>query len=155
MDLEELILRFFSLVGGVADYKPPLRQFLNAYMREHRNEVPSAEQVTLFETCCNVVHEVLGDSPFRVAGSKTILNKAFFDAIMVPVAFANHEQLRTHATAIQDMISALPEDDEFRTSIGRATADRFRMLYRIGKVADGLRTIGVEVGLPERFGLDA
>lgn len=154
MDLEELILRFFSLVVGVEAYKPPLRQFLNEYMRQNRHEVPSASQVTHFEDCCTVVHEILGDSPFKVAGSKTPVNKALFDAIMVPVAYSNQQQLREHGEEVREFISALPGDEKFRTSIGRATADRFRMLYRIGVVADGFRKLGIEVGLPKGFGLD-
>lgn len=154
MDLEELILRFFALVDGLNSYKPPLRQFLNQYVRANRRTVPPASHIDLFRESCEVVDEILGDLPFKVAGSKNPLNKAMFDAIMIPVAFSDKDDLRSHAEDVRVMIAALPQDESFKTSIGRATADRFRMLYRVGLVAKGLRDLGVRVDLPEGLGLD-
>jgi len=154
MDLEELILRFFALVDGLDKYKPPLRQFLNEYMRSHRAQKPTRAQVELFKDCCSAVEDALGNLPFRVSDSKTPLNKALFDAIMVSVAHADRDELRANGEAVSDFIANLPNEPEFRTSIGRATADRFRMLYRIGVVAAGLRDRKVSVDLPEGFGLD-
>lgn len=154
MDLEELILRFFALVDGLDKYKPPLRQFLNEYMRAHRAQKPTEKQVALFKDCCEAVEDALGNLPFRVADSKNPLNKALFDAVMVSVAHSNRDELRANGPAVRDFITELPNDPEFRTSIGRATADRFRMLYRIGVVAKGLRERGVTVDLPVDFGLD-
>lgn len=154
MDLEELILRFFALVDGLDKYKPPLRQFLNEYMRAHRKDKPTDEQVELFNDCCDAVREALGSLPFRAAESKNPLNKALFDAIMVAVAHADRDALRAKGPEVSDFITDLQGDAQFRTSIGRATADRFRMLYRIGAVAAGLRERGVPVDLPEGFGLE-
>jgi hypothetical protein len=154
MDLEELILRFFALVDGLSSYKPPLRQFLNLHMRTNRRNLPTTDSVALFRESCVVVDEVLGNLPFKVAGSKNPLNKAMFDAIMIPVAFADKNDLREHADAVRRMVESLHLDDDFKTSIGRATADRFRMLYRVGLVAQGLRDAGVSVDLPEGLGLD-
>lgn len=154
MDLEELILRFFSLVEGLSAYRPPLRQFLNLHMRENRRSVPTDSRVALFRESCLVVDEVLGNLPFKVAGSRNPLNKAMFDAIMIPVAFSDKNDLRENADAVREMIGALPDIEAFRTSIGRATADRFRMLYRVGLVAKGLRDLGIRVDLPEGLGLD-
>lgn len=154
MDLEELILRFFALASGVQTYRPPLRQFLNDYIRVNGGIVPSAADVLLFRECCSAVYEILGSSPFKVSGSRTPVNKALFDAIMVPVAYSDRLQLAEHATEVRAFIAALPQNEDFQTSIGRATADRFRMLYRIGVVAEGFRSIGVDVGLPEGFGID-
>lgn len=154
MDLEELILRFFALVDGLDAYKPPLRQFLNEYMRAHRKQHPTASQIALFRDCCEAVSDTLGDLPFRVSDSKTPLNKALFDAIMVSVAHSDRTELRANGTAVSAFISELPTDPQFRTAIGRATADRFRVLYRIGVVAAGLRARGVSVDLPEGLGLE-
>ncbi|MFM1723914.1 DUF262 domain-containing protein [Rhodococcus sp. PAM 2766] len=155
MDLEELILRFFALVEGVADYRPPLRQFLNSYMRANRKSVIDDASVNLFRECCTTVHGVLGSSPFRMPGSRTAVNKALFDAIMVPVAFSDRGQVVANAASVRNFISELPENESFRTSIGRATADRFRMLHRISVVADGLRDLGISVDLPDNLGLDS
>jgi hypothetical protein len=153
MDLEELILRFFSLVEGLESYKPPLRQFLNDYMRSRRASVPTAQLLDLFRETCDVVHEVLGATPFRVAGSRNLVNKAMFDAFMIPAAFADKVAYRSNADDVRRVIAEVSEQDEFRTAIGRATADRQRMLYRIGIVADRLRSIGVPVNLTPGLGL--
>lgn len=155
MDHEELILRFFALVDGLLIYKPPLRQTLNTYMRSHRREVPSDDQISLFERTCVTVGEVLGDVPFKVAGSKNPVNKAVFDAVMIPFAFADQDQLRDKVDAVAAMVVQLTDDDKFKTAIGRATADRTRMLYRVGLVAHNLRALGVQVDLPEGLGLEA
>jgi hypothetical protein len=73
---------------------------------------------------------------------------------MVPVAYSDRAALSAHAHEVQILVAQLLDDADFRTAIGRATADRFRMLYRIGVVADGFRSLGVSVDLPERLGLE-
>lgn len=147
MDYEEIILRYLALVTGES-YKPPLRQFLNEYMRTNQNATLPLLEVDRFEGVCRTVSEVLGDSPFRLAGSKTPVNKAFFDAVMVPMAFADRDQVRAKGAEVRAFIEGLSDDDEFRASIGRATADRTRMVSRVNTVADGLADLGVTVALP-------
>ena len=153
MDFEELILRFFALVDGLQTYKPALRQFLNEYMRSHRHATPDSGLINLFRECCEAVYDVLGSSPFKLEQSRNFVNKAMFDAIMVPVAFSNRDELRGRSTEAAAIITALPNDGEFRTAIGRATADRRRMLFRIGLVADRLRTAGINVDLEAGLGM--
>lgn len=153
MEFEELILRFLSLASGLEAYKPPLRQFLNEYMRVNRKNVVSDEGVTQFKEACEAVSLVLGTTPFKVRGSQNPLNKAMFDALMVPIAFADKQQLVAKAEEVRDLVADLPEDPTFVASIGRATADRQRMLYRVGLVADSLRKIGVDVDLKPGLGV--
>jgi Protein of unknown function DUF262 len=153
MDFEELILRFFALTDKLEGYRPPLRQFLNEYMRSRRHSTPDAKLTALFEQTCLTVHEVLGSTPFRVTGSKNVVNKAMFDAFMVPFAHADKVALRSNDQAVRDLISVVTDEEPFRTAIGRATADRQRMLFRIGVVADRLRSTGITVDLPTGIGL--
>ncbi len=122
-------------------------------MRSHRQATPDAALINLFRECCESVYEVLGGSPFKLEQSRNFVNKAMFDAIMVPVAFSNRDELRANATEVAAIITELPNDGQFRTAIGRATADRRRMLFRIGLVADRLRKAGVTVSLDEGLGL--
>lgn len=154
MDFEEIILRFFALVEGLEKYKPALRQFLNDYMRSHRSSIPDPSQIDIFRKSCAIVHEVLGPAPFKVAWSRNKINKGMYDAIMVPTAFADKTAMREHADEVRQVIADLEDDAGFRTSIGRATADRRRMLYRIGIVAERFRAVGVPVALREGLGLD-
>ncbi|WP_186313579.1 DUF262 domain-containing protein [Paenarthrobacter nicotinovorans] len=155
MELEELLLRFFALMADLQGYKPPLRQFLNTHMRQNRQTPADPQLVQLFKASCETVSDVLGSAPFRVPGSKNVLNKAMFDAVMVPVARADQQALREHAAEFKALMEILPQEERFITAIGRATADKQRMLYRVGRVADGIRSFGVHVDLPEGLGLDA
>ena len=155
MDFEELILRFFSLASGLESYKPPLRQFLNEYMRKNRQSPADPRLVDLFQQCCEVAQSSLGSAPFRVPGARNMLNKAVFDAVMVPVAHADHVELAQHGREFAALMERIREEPEFKTAVGRATADRQRMLYRIGIVADGMRNLGIPVDLPAGLGLPA
>lgn len=154
MDLEELVLRYFALTNELSDYKPPLRQLLNGYMRTNRQVTPSAEEIDRFRDVCEKVRTVFGDTPYRGYESKNSVNKAIFDALMIPVAFADREALVEKASEASKILETLETNEQFRTAIGRATADRQRMLYRIGIVAHLLREAGVPVDLPEGLGIE-
>lgn len=149
MDLEELILRFFALFDGLPTYKPPLRQFLNQYMRSHRNEPADPQIIEVFRDSCETLYSILGSAPFRLPGSKNTLNKAMFDSLMIPIAHADRHALREHGEEFEELMKTLPAEGDFTAAVGRATADRQRMLYRIGRVAEALNTIGVPVHLPQ------
>lgn len=153
MELEELLLRFFALMADLEGYKPPLRQFLNTHMRKQRQAPADPDLVQLFRESCETLFEIAGPAPFRVPGSRN-LNKALFDAVMIPVAHSDQTSLREHASEFRALLETLPQEDRFTTAIGRATADKQRMLYRIGRVAEGIRSMGVAVALPEGFGLE-
>jgi uncharacterized protein DUF262 len=153
MDHEELVLRFLSLTDGVASYKPPLRQFLNTYMRRNRASAPDDTTVALFEETCHAVFQAIGVGAFRAKARDgkvhRNVNKALFDAIMVPAAYCNREQLVNLAIQVQQLREEVLSDEEFLSSIGSATADRSRMKYRIERFANGLAERGIAVRLPE------
>lgn len=148
MDFEELILRFFALADGLDRYKPPLRQYLNEYVRSHREDEPTPAQLDLFAETCRIVGKIWGETPFRGYESKNPVNKALFDALMVSVAYADHEALLENSEAASQVLDQLAADESFLAAIGRATADRQRMLYRVGAVARKLIGLGVRVDLP-------
>jgi hypothetical protein len=152
MDFEEMILRFFALVDGLEAYRPPIRQFLNSYMRKNRQITPNDESISVLRSTCEVVHDVFGGSAFRVGESRN-LNKAMFDAIMVASANSSHSDLRDKKSEVVAAVEALQGDEDFRAAIGRATADRTRMLYRVGAVAQSFRQLGIAVSLPLGLGI--
>lgn len=152
MEIEEIILRYFALVEDkLENYQPPLRQFLNSYMRRHRKTIPSDDQITLFKDTCLLVREILGSTPFKTPGSTNPVNRAFFDSIMVPFALANQVQIREHANEVRALIEQLTNNEQFLSSIGRATANKGRMLFRVGYVARKLNAIGVTVDLSQHI----
>lgn len=148
MELEELVLRFFALYEGVVNYKPPLRQFLNHYMSEHRRLNLNPHEVEVFKDCCITAKAVFAGLPFKSSTSKNSLNKALFDAFMIPFAFSDRNFIKNNSSAVRDALTNLEDDKGFRASVGRATADRRRMLFRIRFVESRLIECGVKINLP-------
>jgi hypothetical protein len=152
MEHEELALRFLALVEGVVTYRPPLRQFLNSYMRKNRNSTPSDDVMGKFQWACESVYAVLGDSAFKVVGKDgryhRIVNKALFDSVMIPFAYAANSPSAGAIAKIKSGRDKLLQDEEFLASIGRATADRTRMILRINKFRKVLEKAGIVVDLP-------
>ncbi|MBS3179906.1 MULTISPECIES: DUF262 domain-containing protein [unclassified Pseudoclavibacter] len=152
MEIEELLLRFFALHAGIETYKPPLRQALNSYMRANRSGAPSAQDIGLFENTCMLVAQVLGPLPFKAPESNNAVNRALFDAVMLAFSRADQEELMDSRAQVAQAFASLFADEAFVASIGRATADKSRMNYRIGAVARLLRGNNVSVDLPAEFG---
>lgn len=150
MSYEELALRFFSLHEGLSSYRPPLRQLLNTYMRKHRKGEPGAESIHVFLETCDSVFEVFGSSAFRLSkdGKLGAFNKALFDSIMLPLAFADRGAVVNKSAEIRELRTELLDRESFQTAIGRATADRSRMHGRIRAFAAGLVKLGVRCDLP-------
>lgn len=150
MEEEELILRFLALMDELKGYQPPLRQFLNTYMRAHRAEPPKEELVQLFKETCKVVVAVFDGGAFygrNSDGSPTrTINKALFDAVMVSLAKADQAKVVDKAKDVRKALEQLLADDKFQSMVGRATADKTRMLGRIGAFSDRLRHLGIKVG---------
>lgn len=149
---EEMVLRFLALVSNLPEYKPPLTQFLNEYMRENRAGEPSDELTMLFNSTMKSISSVLGDEAFRGFRDGQVLsnlNRALFDAVAISFAFANRRQLKSRADAIKGFHRQIVEDPEFAPLIGRATADRTRMHGRVQRYTEGLRALGIRVDLPD------
>ncbi|PFG31537.1 DUF262 domain-containing protein [Paramicrobacterium agarici] len=151
MGHEELLLRYFALVEGIATYKPPLRQLLNEKMRTHRKLPLTPEDAEQFKAVCVTVKEVFGDRPFKSSGSQNPVNKALFDAVMVAVAFSDLQALGLRKDAARAALEDLNREEQFQTSIGRATADRTRVLYRVTALADRLQRLGIATQLSEEL----
>lgn len=149
MEEEELVLRFLALADNLDAYRPPMRQFLNAYMRAHRQEDPKAELVTILRDTCVAVSAVFSGGAFygrTTDGEATRnINKALYDAVMISVARADQDRLRVKAAEVRNMRDGLLENGEFQAMIGRATADRTRVLGRIEAFTEGLRQLGIKV----------
>lgn len=147
MDHEELALRYFALRDQIADYKPPLRQFLNTYMRDRRTTGLSDDEISDFKKVCRTIEAIFGSSAFRVSDPDGKLhravNKALFDSIMVSTGFSDQDAMQAAADEVRALRVRLLDDEDFQTAIGRATADRTRMRARIRQFSQGLADAGV------------
>lgn len=149
MGHEELVLRYFALVDGIGTYRPPLRQLLNKFMRTHRKDAITVAESDQFAGVCVAVKDVFGDRPFMAPGSHNPVNKALFDAVMVTVAYCDQNALRQSKDAARAALETLASESRFQLSIGRATADRTRVLYRVSALSDRLSAAGVPSSLPD------
>jgi len=152
MEAEEIALRFFALRSSFMEYSPPLRQFLNSHMRSRRRIPLTSEERAVFVTTLEHVNAVFGQAPFRGNNSKNPINKALFDALMVPMSrLVDAGQLEGKSATLRAGLDDLLATDSFAQSIGRATADRQRMFGRVRAVNALLGENGVEtsIAVPE------
>jgi hypothetical protein len=149
---EEMVLRFFALHAGLPNYKPPITQLLNEYMRENRNQSPSAPVQRLFKGTMKTISDVFGGTAFRMMRDDKVtgnVNRALFDAVAISVSFANRPQLLKKAEELRTAHAELLNDARFTPLVGRATADRSRMLGRIRMYTDMLKVCGIGTDLPD------
>lgn len=158
MVAEELVLRFLALHAGLGDYRPPLRQFLNTYMRGRRSTPITAQENELFRDCLDVALHTFGSAAFQVPDSTgkvhNIVNKALFDAVMLSLALADRDAIRASPGLLTQVIPGLLGDDTFRASLGRATADRRRVFERIRRLSLEIEGLGIRAGALEIVGRD-
>lgn len=126
----ELILRFMAFYEKGADYKSPMKHFLNDYMKEKRN-LSDAQLEKLgetFSTTINFVVNALGPRPFRPDRS---LNTAVFDAVAPALArrLAGNEEF--DAQEALSAYNALLENERFIEGYIRSTADEENVRKRM------------------------
>jgi len=133
----ELILRFFATFNNVANYKRPMKKFLNDYMKANRR--PSHDErlelESLFTRTCNAVLKILGNRPFHLTRS---LNAAVYDSVFV--AFARHldEVDRPDITEpeihnLKSHFRQLRADDQYKEWVISHTTDQEVVPNRINK----------------------
>jgi hypothetical protein len=145
----ELVLRFVALVDRLGGYRPPLRQFLNEYMREHRANVDGVEGLfDSFRQTSETTEEVFGTDAFRrfILGDSAgrQINKALFDATMISFYLADQDAIRNRREEVRGAFRDLLGDSSFEALIGRATADRTRMFGRIRAFSQSIESLGIE-----------
>jgi hypothetical protein len=154
MEDAELVLRFVALADRLTAYKPPLRQFLSEYMREHQNDVDPIEPLLeSFKQVAETAQTIFGTDAFRrvdrLGSAGRTVNKALFDTVMLSLYFAEQEEARTRRTDVLQTFRELLEDANFDALIGRATADRARLFGRILAFSERLEALGIETRFRE------
>lgn len=122
---QELVLRFLALYHDLAEYKPTMKAFLNAHMKDNQElEKHSAATIRkLFHSTVSTILAKLGPDAFK---PERALNAALLDALMVGIA----RRLETGSITadIQSEYVELLKNDRFRDSIfaGTSQADNVR-----------------------------
>ena len=153
---EEFALRFFALAAGLGDYRPPLKKYLNEYMRGVQNASPKQIGAlrARFDATVAPIVAVWGANSYRqtnARGSATerAPNRALFDAQMVAFDLVrNKDAVVTRRREIIREFAMLYGDDDFVAAISLATGDRSRTFLRIRYAIDALQRAGVDVPKP-------
>jgi len=148
MEDAELVLRFVALADRLGAYKPPLRQFLSEYMREHRENVHAVQPLfDAFGEVASTAERVFGTDAFRrvnrTGGAGRTVNKALCDAVMLSLYFADRAAVETRASEVVASLRALLDESEFDALMGRATADRARVFGRVTAFSEKLEALGI------------
>ena len=83
---QELILRVTALYHASGGYEEPMKQFLNDFLKRHRNFGAGISRATVHETfvrSIRAIHGAVGNDAFKPHGR---LNAAVFDGVMIGVA---------------------------------------------------------------------
>jgi hypothetical protein len=127
---QELILRFISLFLNFSSYKRPLKGFLNAFLKDHQNMqgLNKTQLKHIFEETCSAIHEGLGKNAFR---PKAQINAALVDSLMCGIAHRLSNRPFASLNELKPAYDQLISNDEFISSIARATADEDRVQKRL------------------------
>jgi hypothetical protein len=109
---QELILRFFAFYFNGANYKPPMKEFLNKFMAGNRELtlIPEETLQSLFKETISTVHKAIGRRAFRPSRA---INTAVFDSVMVGVARRLHAASPPSSEDLNRIYSNLISDEEF------------------------------------------
>ncbi|WP_156630253.1 DUF262 domain-containing protein [Methylobacterium sp. Leaf112] len=126
----ELILRFMAFYEKGAEYKSPMKHFLNNYMKEKRS-LPDAQLQELgeiFLKTVGFVTKALGARTFRPDRS---LNTAVFDAVTCALAHRLTKKADPKAVAALSAYNELLQNERFIEGYIRATADEENVKKRM------------------------
>lgn len=155
----ELVLRFFAVSHALPNYTPPLKRLLSNYMANHRHM--GTEDLSVlrqnFLSAVQAVSVTFPRHPFRrfkaTEGGGEYdrnLNRAVFDVQMITLGMIQIEWLNEHHERVNQAFRGLCiEDSNFSDSVSRATANKKRFEYRLGKWAKVLEDLGAKLKRPD------
>ncbi len=135
---EELILRFFALYFDGEDYSPPMKGFLNRFMKSNRNlQVYARDQIVpLFEKTVDTILDKLGSDAFKPTKS---LNAAMLDSIMIGIA--RRQDSKAINSEIRDEFETLRGNGEYQQLISDTTSAPDRVRLRIELATNAFATV--------------
>jgi hypothetical protein len=164
---EELILRFFAVHEKFKQYQPPIKTFLNEYMREKTFKKVGAKRIRinltdqekgnltkLFNQTMDKVAIVFEDHAFRAyIGDKweKQINRPLFDAVTLVFSELKIDDLSKKKTEIETELKKLFENPEFSEATSGSKAHRNRFVTRVKSFSLALASIGLDSKIHEGF----
>lgn len=129
---QELILRFFAFLAKGANYKAPMKEFLNRYTEWNRNlDKESRSKLTgTFEATVKVIHDNFGKNAFRLARA---VNVAVVDSTMTVVAEGLRSETLKKGAVLRRSYERLMKDEEYVQAVERATAREEQVQLRLSR----------------------
>ena len=136
----ELILRFLGMYFHAAQYKRPMKGFLNSYMSSNRDlEKQDSDLIEpLFDSTVQTILDRIGDRAFK---PKTAINAAVLDSLMVGVARRLEAGPITDTQDAKAAYDALMADEEYVNATSRATADDEQVKTRLEKSTSAFASV--------------
>lgn len=150
MTSAEYVLRFLAYKYNIKNYTGSIKEFLNDFMREHRQDKNNQEEYTnIFNDTIDRIYEVLGTNAFRRYLNQreswhNVLNKAVYDAQMIAFSNIKNNFNRSQNKKLRDEIIKLMDDEEFIRTIASSTNSISKVNRRIELIENCIKKIEVE-----------
>ena len=154
MNDAERILRFFAFTElGYAQYRQPLKKFLNDYMNNNRNlpDKKIEKMKKSFKKCVGLCNQIFGETAFKKYNLGTdenqngnfdnTLNLGIFDMQLCEFSKYDKSKLVNKTEIIKDAFIKLISKNEIRDTIEKGTGDKKRVQLRMRMWEDTLRDI--------------
>lgn len=137
----ELILRFFALYFREADYKRPMKKFLNSYMSKNRNLKFNSKEVLdkKFNNSISLMAKTIGKKAFRIENGP--INAAVFDAVMIGLTQRLDRGIIENNKMFESYYYKLLQDKEFLDACQTGTSDEGKVTKRIRLATEGFISV--------------
>lgn len=134
----ELILRVFAMIDRADEYKRPMKEFLNEYMKANRQlQVrPKAGLEKLFRDATDTILANIGDGAFRL---KKNLNAAVAESILVAIANGLENGDLIKGGKMKAAFQTLMADDVYIDAVTKSTADEENVRTRLEMANEAFR----------------
>jgi hypothetical protein len=149
----ELILRFLALEHRWSAYRPPLKRFLNDYMKTANawDEEQLRAVAGMFDRAANGIVAAFTTGAYRLIDAQgepidRSINRALAEVQLTAFAWVtNTHEISQRKDFIVHELSALYRDQAFLDSVQRATGDCKRTHRRLGMFCESLVRSGLEL----------
>ena len=131
---QELIIRYFAMLEGYSNYEAPMKEFINRFVKKHRNGNDKVEEYsTYFKQCCDIFLDATEAKPFR---RDVAINVAFYEAAMVALT----EKIKRDGVPDNEFVKTKYEillaDEDFNNAISQSTGNKTGVLKRIERAKE-------------------
>lgn len=136
----ELILRFLALYRHSNQYSKPMKEFLNRFAARYRKlDEPTAQDFKkVFCSTVSLVMSSIGDRAFK---TKTAINAALYDSVMVGIARRLESGPVSDESEMKAKYNHLLHDEVFKHAISSGTTDEANVAARLSKATDVFRDV--------------